>query len=338
MKNAPLVSILLPVRNAANHLCVAVQSILAQTLQDWECVIINDGSTDDTPNLAWNLARRDVRLQVLHQSPQGLVAALNQGIQAARGTFIARMDADDFCYPERLAKQSQALMENSALGVVSCLVEHGGDAIRQQGYAVHIDWLNQVRTPAEISLARFVDAPVAHPSVMFRRELIETYGPYRDGPFPEDYEMWLRWLDQDVQFSKVPEPLLIWNDLPDRLSRTNPRYTIDAFYALKCQYLDRWLRKNISGERPIYLWGAGRITRSRFQRLEITYRPFDGFVDIDHAKIGNLIANRRVIAPKEIPPEAFVLVGVGKRGARDQIRNFLRTIGLREGRDYLAAA
>jgi hypothetical protein len=88
-----------------------------------------------------------------------------------------------------------------------------------------------------MSLRCFVEASVAHPSVMFRRELLEKYGGYRDGPFPQDYELWLRWLEAGVRFGKVDAELLTWNDPPQRLWRTDTRYSVEAFYAIMCRHL-----------------------------------------------------------------------------------------------------
>ena len=102
-------------------------------------------------------------------------------------------------------------------------------------------WTNGLLTHEEIALARFVESPLAHPSVMFRRSLVERWGGYAEGAFPEDYELWLRWLDAGVRMEKLADPLLIWNDSPTRLSRRDPRYAAEAFYRVKARYLARWL-------------------------------------------------------------------------------------------------
>jgi len=166
------------------------------------------------------------------------------------------------------------------------------------------------------------------------RELLERHGGYIDSAEPEDYELWLRWLDAGVRFAKVPRELLTWHDPPARLSRTHPRYAVEAFYACKCRYLARAMPR----DRPVWLWGAGRITRQRFAAFERAGGHFAGFIDIDPKKTGRAIGGRPVVAPDAIPADAFVIVGVGTRGARELIRAALVAQGRGEGVDFLVAA
>ncbi|MCC5847521.1 MAG: glycosyltransferase [Verrucomicrobia bacterium] len=332
--NSPTVSILLPVRNAVHTLPDAVASLRAQTFPDWELLMVNDGSTDDTDACMNAMASGDPRIQVIHQPPLGLVTALNRAAEMANAPLIARMDADDLCHPQRLERQVAALHSEPGLGVVACRIAFGGDRRRNRGYAEHVDWVNRILTPEDHRLNRFVESPVAHPSVMWRREVQQTYGVYRDGPFPEDYELWLRWMHAGVAFRKLPETLLTWNDPPDRLSRTDIRYTVQAFYEVKCDYLARIL----PADRPLVLWGAGRVTRRRFDTLRNTRGPFAGYVDISPAKIGRKIDGTPVLSPAEIPHNALILVGVAARGARDQIESHLRATGRLPGQDYWLCA
>ncbi len=201
MPAAPSVSVLLPVRNGMPALARAVASVRLQTWSDWELIAVDDGSTDGSREWLRAAAQADPRIRPLEQPARGLVAALHAGCKVARGRFIARMDADDECHPERLAAQAELLEQSPQTGLASCLVGFGGDREANAGYALHVDWLNSLVSPEQIALNRFVESPLAHPSVMFRRELLERHGGYRDGDFPEDYELWLRWLDAGVRMA-----------------------------------------------------------------------------------------------------------------------------------------
>jgi len=212
------------------------------------------------------------------------------------------MDADDASHPERLAVQAEFLSRRPEIGVVGALVEFGGDRASAGGFALHVDWLNQLVSPESISLQRFVESPFAHPSVMFRRELLDRHGGYRDGDFPEDYELWLRWLDAGVQMAKAPRILLSWQDSANRLSRQDPRYRPDAFYRCKAVYLARWLRRHVSPGRPLFVWGAGRPTRKRADCLIPHGVRLRGYIDIDPRKIVRTISGLPVLAPSAIPP------------------------------------
>jgi hypothetical protein len=219
-------------------------------------------------------------------------------------------------------------------------VRHGGNPAAQAGYAAHVAWINSLLAPGDIALRRFVESPVAHPSVMFRRQLLQEHGGYESGNFPEDYGLWLRWLDAGVQFGKVDAELLLWNDSPTRLSRIDRRYRPEAFYRIKCVYLARWLKRQLEPAREIWLWGAGRITRQRFRALEMEGISLSGFIDVDRKKLGRLRDGRPVVCPDKLPSKdrAFILAGVSSRGARELIAAQLHGLGRTEGGDYLLVA
>lgn len=336
----PRVSVVLPVRDAIGTLPRAVASVQAQEEADWELVAIDDGSTDGSGEWLERAAAADPRVRTIRQPPLGLVAALAAGLAAARGDYIARMDADDECLPGRLAAQTAMLDAAPALGVVGCLVRYGGERAAHAGYAAHVDWLNTLVEPDAIARNRFVEAPLAHPSAMFRRVLVARHGGYAETDEPEDYELWLRWLDAGVRFAKVPRELLVWHDLPGRLSRTHPRYDVAAFYRCKCRYLARWMEQNVPAGTPVFLWGAGRITRRRFAPLVAAGVEWAGYVDIDPRKIGGRADGRPVVGVEALPGpgRCFVVTGVGNRDARGLIQAELAARGYREEHDFLLAA
>jgi glycosyltransferase involved in cell wall biosynthesis len=317
----------------------AVESLLEQTETDWELVAVDDGSTDGSPRVLDHYARRDARVRVLACGRRGLVHALNLGLDAAKGPLIARMDADDVCPPERLAHQRSHLDAHPDVGLVACRVVFEGDARRAAGYARYVDWTNRLLTHEAIALARFVESPLVHPSVMFRRELPARLGAYREGDFPEDYELWLRWLEGGVRMTKLPEPLLAWHDSPARLSRRDPRYAPEAFYRMKVPYLARWLAAHNRHHPRIVLWGAGRVTRRRARLLVAEGVDIASYVDIDPRKIGRAIEGRPVVGPAALPAAGacFVVAAVASVNARDQIERVLMDADYRPGFDYVLA-
>lgn len=335
----PLVSILLPARNAAPTLGAAVQSMVRQSFADWELLVVDDGSTDATAQVAGAWATQDPRVRLLRQPARGIVRALQHGLDASQGNLVARMDADDVSQPDRVGAQVRFLEAHPEIGLVACQVAFGGDRVACQGYALHVDWMNGLVSPEQIRLKRFIESPFAHPSVLFRRELVAQFGGYREGPFPEDYELWLRWLDAGVAMAKVPQVLLTWNDPPGRLSRTDPRYATAAFYRLKAGYLARAVQHTRQG-RAVWVWGAGRPTRVRAEHLTRHGVAIAGYVDIDPQRVGRAIGGRPIVAPNSMPGpgEAQVLVYVGTRGARDLIWPQLCQRGFVEGRDFWLAA
>jgi glycosyltransferase involved in cell wall biosynthesis len=329
----------LPAFNAGRTLAGAIASVRGQTFPDWELVLVDDGSTDDTAALGAAAAREDPRIRYLCQPHRGIVAALDTGLGSARGEYLARLDADDSSPPDRLALQTAFLDRHADVGLVSGRVAFDGDARGSGGFARHVAWLNSLTTPEAIALNRFVEAPVAHPSVLFRRELLGRHGSYRDGPFPEDYELWLRWLDQGIRFAKVPATVLWWADRPDRLSRCDPRYARDVFYRVKAPYLARAIRRTLGG-RELWIWGAGRVTRRRVGLLTDQGLTVRGFIDVDRKKWGRPRHGHLVVGPTHLPaPQQALVVGyVASLGARELIQSALEARGFVPGADSWLAA
>jgi glycosyltransferase involved in cell wall biosynthesis len=329
----------MPVRDAAPTLPAAIESVLSQTERNWELLAVDDGSTDRSPEILREGSRRDARIRPLCGPHRGVVSALNRGLAAARSPLIARMDADDVCLPERLARQRAYLDAHPEVGLVACRVRFAAAGCGGAGYARHVAWTNSVCTREAIALGRFVESPLAHPSVMFRRELPKRLGAYREGDFPEDYELWLRWLEAGVCMEKLPEALLVWRDSPGRLSRRDPRYAPEAFDRIKAAYLARWLGRHNAHHPRIVLWGAGRTSRRRGRLLQAGGIAISAYIDIDPRKIGRAIEGRPVIAPTSLPSpgHCFVVAAVGSAGAREAIEDALVAAGHRAGRDYILA-
>lgn len=336
----PRVSVTLPCYNCEATVGRAVRSLLAQTLDDFEVVAVDDGSTDGTAAVLSELARRDERVRVVTIPHGGVVTAANTAIAEARAPYIARMDADDEALPERLAAQAALLDERPDVGLAGCRVRFGGCRESCAGYAHYVDWTNTLLDHESISLNRFVEFPVPNPSIMFRRESVEAYGPYRDGDFPEDYDLLLRWLESGVVAAKVDAELMIWNDPPTRLSRNHPKYTVEAFYRTKTGYLARWLEQSNPHHPEVHILGSGRTTRKRADLLKDHGIRFVAYYDVDPKKVGHVVNGVPVVHREHVPaPEkAFCLSYVGSRGAREDIAAFLEARGYILGRHWLPAA
>lgn len=341
-KSNPEVSVIMPAFNAGIFISEAIESIRLQTLRNWELIVIDDGSVDDTVAIVRKMAIGDPRIRLIHQEHQGIEVALNLGLANAKSRLIARMDADDICHPDRLEKQVDYLWEHPEVGVISSCVKLIEREERSEGLHAYVEWVNSLQTHEQISLGRFIDAPLIHPSVCFRKELITAHGGYRQGDFPEDYELWLRWLHGGVRMEKLPDVLLGWRDHSGKLTRTDQRYREAALWEIKGKALHQWMDKHVEDTRDLLIWGSGRKTRSRLSFLEgiLEQRGQAAFIDVDPKKIGQLIHGVPVIGPEALEeyPRAFVLAMVGSRGARDLIREKLKRQGKREGEDFLLLA
>jgi GT2 family glycosyltransferase len=327
------------VRDAAAHLPGCLESLGRQTLVDHEVVAVDDGSADGSGELLDRAAARDPRLQVLHTPPQGLVAALNAGLERCQAPVVARMDADDVCHPRRLELQVAMLDERPEVGVASCLARHFPRRGVGEGFRVYERWLNSLVEPEEIFRERFVESPLPHPSAAIRRELLDRCGGWRDPGWPEDYDLWLRLLEAGVTVAKVPRTLLFWREHPGRLTRTDPRYAVERFLRCKAHFL---LTGPLAGCPRVVMWGAGQTGRRLSRHLLRGGAPLEAVVDIDPNKVGGRLRGVPIVPPDALPellaPGTVVLAAVASRGARVLIRSQLDGLGLVEGGDYWCVA
>ena len=333
-----MISVVLPCYNAEAGLAACLDSLLTQTWADFEIIAVNDGSTDRTLDLLRTFATQDGRIRVFDRPHGGVVQAMNFGLEQCRGEYVARMDSDDICLPERLALQKSHLDRHPHLGLVGGRVRFGGDPELGRGYKAYVDWTNTLVAEEEIYLARFVESPYANPSIMLRKELVSRCGPFYDGPFPEDYEFLLRLMAAGVRMDKVPQDVLIWNDPPSRLTRTDPRYDPDAFYRIKAGYLAKWLISR--GFTRVSIIGGGRTTRQRALMLEEHGVFIERWLEVDPDKIGQRASGRPVCSWREVgaPQGEFLLSYVGNRGAGARIASELRQLGWVPGIHFLLAA
>jgi glycosyltransferase involved in cell wall biosynthesis len=337
MNPSPEVSILLPFHNAADTLEECLDSIEAQTLGSYEVVAVDDGSTDSSAEIVQDRARRDSRLRPVAPGRVGLVRALNLGIGEARAPLLARMDADDVMLPERLRLQREYLISHPEIDLVGTRVELFPPELIREGYREYARWQNACLTPEQVAAESYVESPFAHPSVMMRRSALDRVGRYADGPFPEDYELWLRMHHAGCRMAKLPYTLLRWRERGDRTSRTDPRYARKAFDRLRAGYLARDPR--LRRDREFVIWGAGRTTRQRTRHLFERGRTPAAWIDIDPKKIGNTVWGLPVRPAEWLldrDPRPFVLIYVARHGSREEVVACLEEWGYRVSDDFLA--
>jgi glycosyltransferase involved in cell wall biosynthesis len=198
------VSVVMPAYNAASTVESAMRSVLAQTFGALELIVIEDGSSDGTAAVVERVAGEDERVRVLRNERNlGLIRSIQRGLEAARGEYVARMDADDLCAPERIERQ------------VAFLEAHPGIAVVGSRYRLFSE------SPADARVDPAHDAfytadgirrgrtPVPHPTACFRAALIARYGTYDPAwANAEDHELWARWYAQGARFAVLPERLL----------------------------------------------------------------------------------------------------------------------------------
>lgn len=213
MKNEPLISVLLPVYNAAPYIREAIESILSQTYRHFELIVINDGSTDDSGQVIASII--DPRIRVIEQANGGLPVALNRAIGVAQGAYLARQDADDISLPLRFERQVEYLETHPQCGMVGTWAEIKSDNPKVAKAHTH---------PTGSVVLKFellFDNPFVHSSMLIRRQAIERVGLYSAEKHirpAEDYELWCR-VAREFEVANLPEYLQIYRDTPNSMSK-----------------------------------------------------------------------------------------------------------------------
>lgn len=329
----PEVSVILPFYNAERTLPAAIESILTQTFENFELLLIDNNSSDNSRQIAQKYAAKDSRAKLLQEKKPGVANAMNCGLENSLGIFVARMDADDISLPERLVKQVNYLKNFPEIGLVGCEVKYMPHEKNTAGFQRFVDWVNSFHSPEVIERNRFVEIPVVNPTIMFRREIFEKLGGCLQGDFPEDYEMQLRYLEAGVKMAKLSEPLLEWHDYSTRLTRTDERYSTKAFFRTKAAYFKKWSEKHNRFHPNIWVWGAGRKTRQRARLLEKEGLKIQGYFDIVKGKTTEKPTLHFTEVPD--PGNIFIVPMVTKMGARELIQSYLLKAGYAEGKDFL---
>lgn len=203
--SSPLVSVVMPVYNAQPYLTVAVTSILEQTYTHFELIIIEDGSTDGSLKTLHALkSQHPEKIKLLQNgSNQGVIYSLNKGIAAAQGKYIARMDADDIAFQDRLAQQVGFLEQHPDYGLV------GTGMLEFQNYRIQRYWYS-FTTDEKLRVKAQFNSPFAHPTVMMRRAVLDTIAGYNlDYPVVEDYRLWLDIMNH-WKVANLKQPLLFY--------------------------------------------------------------------------------------------------------------------------------
>jgi glycosyltransferase involved in cell wall biosynthesis len=210
MEQAPLVSVLMPVYNGEEYLNIAIDSILNQTFTNFEFLIINDGSTDNTDNIILSYTDQRIRY-IKNEQNLKLIATLNKGILLAKGKYIARMDADDISLPQRLEKQINFLENNPQIGLCGTFMKTLGNTKDYTiGYEVNSD---------NIKFRLLFDTHFPHPAAVLRKSVLQEFKLEYEAEFihVEDYVLWNR-MAEHTELAIIPEVLVIKREHENQIS------------------------------------------------------------------------------------------------------------------------
>jgi glycosyltransferase involved in cell wall biosynthesis len=272
MKTAP-VSVVMPTYNAESTVDEAVCSILNQTWENLEFIIVDDGSSDNTVAKLEPYENLDRRVRVCREEKKGLVAALNLGCRRARGKYIARMDADDISLPSRIERQVEFLNEHPEIGIA------GTWAIRMNENGLTTSEWRLATNPQVLRWQHFFGICVIHPTVMIRREILEKLNFYRaEVVCAEDMDLWLR-ASAITEFSNVPEVLFKYRIWRNSTSKRLRQEYLDKAIELGAAFISKFLKEEIGNDAAGGLRGLPLPTMEQLvQTATVLERLYHTFV------------------------------------------------------------
>ena len=318
----PAVSILMPMRNAAPFITQTLQSIIAQTLTDWELIIIDDHSEDQSAQLISRSFLVDPRIKLFKNEGKGIISALRKALAESRSSVITRMDADDLMFPKKLECMLKALEKAS---VVTAQVEYfREDQPLGDGYQRYAAWLNGLVDNHDHWAHIYKECVIASPCWMMLKEDLERIGAFNSDTYPEDYDLVFRMYAGRLKVKGIKEILHQWRDHSERSSRTDPHYTDNRFLDLKIRY---FLKLDYNPGHRLILWGAGKKGKYLAQLLHSLEIPFHWHTD-NKKKWGKEIHGTFLEEISDFTVGDQVIIAVANADEQRDIRSFLIKTGV----------
>jgi hypothetical protein len=328
----PRVSVLIAARDAQQTLPAALRSVARQRFSSWECIIVDDGSKDQTAEVIQDFATQDARFSLVTTDGVGVIAARNLGLAQCRGELIALLDADDLMHRDRLALQEQALEQHPEWSGVGSWVRYFPRRKVRDGRLAYEYWLNQPRSPQQIAQERFLEMPLGHPTLLLRQEVLRQQA-WQDVDWPEDWDLLLRLIDDGHVFGVLPKVLHSWRLDAQSLSQQSSAYTQESFTRCRASFLTAG---PLHEHERYHLLGYGRTGKQLRRALEKHHKRCHTIVEVHPARIGQVIDHAPVIALEDLgqlDPTLPLLCSVANSEARVVIRQALRQAGRCEGTD-----
>ena len=327
-----LISIITPFKNTAEYLSDCLNSIVNQTYQNWELLIVDDGSTDNSFGIVQSYADRDHRIHLLKNLGQGIIPALQTAYAASSGDFITRMDSDDIMHLQKLEKLNDMLNDRGPGHVAVGQVTYFSEIGISDGYAKYEAWLNGLTSKGDNFTELYKECSIPSPCWMVFREDFEKCGGFDYNQYPEDYDLTFRFYQGGLSCIPCSEVLHLWRDYPTRTSRTHVHYAQNYFLDLKFDYFKKL---HFNSTRPLVIWGAGNKGKHLAKLFIDNAIPFTWMCDNPN-KINKDIYGKNMIHFNAIDQMSRpqIIVTVANQDAQHDIRQFMTTRSLKQQADY----
>ena len=251
MNIAPKISLIMSVYNGEDYLAETVESVLCQTFTEWEFIIINDCSTDNTSKILAEYASKDARVKVhTNETNLRLPSSLNKALSLAEGKYIARMDADDICMPDRLQKQYDFMEANPNVDLSSCRFLTLKNGVYSSGGC------GGKGDSESIKALLLVTNPILHPGIIAKADVIKELGYDKNFTCTEDMELWTRFILKDKKVEILPEYLMIYRLHDKQITETTLDKQKKEVVVVQKNYLSSLLKPMTNEQEDFYINGV----------------------------------------------------------------------------------
>ncbi len=322
VKAADKISIVMPVRNGLPYLEACLKSIFSQSFTNWELIIINDHSTDNTSFLLDEISKSDQRVQWHNNEGSGIIPALILGSTFCKGHMITRMDADDIMPKDKLENLYKLLKIKGQRTVVTGLVKYISQEKLREGFKKYESWLNRLSSEQCHYSEIYKECCVASANWLMYMDDFKKCGGFDVKMYPEDYSLVFEWRKEGYKISATQNITHLWRDHPQRASRNDDNYKNNSFAELKVIY---FIEQDWQTNQSLILWGAGPKGKLIAKQLIERKVPFRWICN-NTRKIGKHIygVEMEIVDILSETPSCQVIIAVSQRGAKENILHILQ--------------
>ena len=327
-----MISILMPARNAGKYIAETLDSVIEQSMSDWELIVVNDHSEDDTEEILNRYKDTEDRITVLENIGKGIIDALNMAFENCSGEFVTRMDADDIMTMTKLERLQMQLVKFGHGFVATGIVEYFSDEILGYGYLKYAAWLNELTLHEQNFDDIYRECVIPSPAWMMYKSDLVKIGGITNNRYPEDYDLCFRMKQHDLRVTTIKEVIHMWRDYPERTSRNDPNYADNRFFDIK---LDYFFAIDYLRNRDLCLLGAGKKAKYIAKELVGRQVEFEWFTN-NMRKVGKEIYGQNLRFEKDINPidtKQFI-IAISNSVEQLEIRENLESSGLCLGQDF----
>ncbi|MBU2511914.1 glycosyltransferase family 2 protein [bacterium] len=328
-----MISILVPAKDAGLYIEVCILSVIKQTCPDWELIIVDDHSTDNTTEIIEKYKQSDQRINWVTNAGNGILPALRLAQRHISGEYVTRMDADDLMPENKLKTLLSILQSSPSKSVATGKVQYFSDQPISAGYLKYQNWLNGVIDRESFFAEIYRECTLASPNWMMHADEFFSIGGYDSMHYPEDYDMVFQLRDHGFNIIGTKNITHLWREHPNRASRTLKAYQQDAFFELK---LNHFLKFEKTSHSSLVLWGTARKGKLVAKKLLDNHQPFT-WMDWQNNKYDGGIYGE-IIHPLdrfyELENPLVINTVIPPDQQQKQIDQFLKKNGLILGQNY----